>query len=142
MRHIHKTIALAGLLVLLTFSAALGQSDRQTIIYIPFNFTVGEKSFPAGKYVIQQNRTDSDAVWAIRHKDNVGKALFLTNPVRSTNPVEEIRLVFKKYDDVYFLSEFWTPGNNTGRQIQISNRERGLALAVKPEEHVLTARGR
>ena len=142
MRNIHKAIALAGLLVLLTFSSALGQSDRQNIIYIPFNFTVGEKSFPAGKYVIQQNRTDSDIVWAIRHKDNVGKAFVLTNPVRSTNAVEETRLVFKKYDDIYFLSEFWFPNTNTGRQIQISDRERALAQAVKPEEHVLIARGR
>ena len=142
MKHIHKTIALAGLLVLLTFSAALGQSDRQTIIYIPFNFTVGEKSFPAGKYVIRQNRTDSDIVWVIRHKDNVGKALVLTNPVRSTNAVEETRLVFKKYDDIYFLSKFWFPNSNTGRQIQISDRERALAVAVKPQEHILTARGK
>ena len=60
MKHIQRAFALSGLLVLLTFSSALGQSDRQTIIHIPFNFSVGEKAFPAGKYVIERNRKDSD----------------------------------------------------------------------------------
>ena len=144
MKYFHKAIALSGLLLLLTFSSAFGQSDRQTIIHIPFNFTVGEKSFTAGKYVIEQNRKDSDLVWAIRHKDNVGKALVLTRPVRANETVEKTKLVFHKYDDLYFLAEFWTPGSNTGREIQISNREKSLekALSEKRQDHVLIDRGR
>jgi hypothetical protein len=144
MKYIHKTFALAGLLVLLTFSSALGQSDRQIIINIPFNFSVGEKAFPAGKYVIERNRKDSDTVWVIRHKDNVGKAVLLTRPVRANDTVEETRLVFNRYDDLYFLAEFWTPGSNTGREIQISNRERALekALAERRQEHILIDRGK
>jgi hypothetical protein len=145
MKHFRRVIALSGLLLLLTFSSALGQSDRQTtIIHIPFNFTVGEKAFTAGKYVIEQNRKDSDLVWVIRRKDNVGKALILTRPVRANETVEETRLVFHKYDDLYFLAEFWTPGSNTGREIQISNREKALekALAEKRQDHVLIDRGR
>ena len=145
MKYMQRAIALSGLLLLLTFSSALGQSGRQTtIIHIPFNFTVGEKAFTAGTYVIERNRKDSDTVWVIRHKDNAGKALLLTNPVRSIDTVEETRLVFNKYDDLYFLSEFWIPGSNTGRTIQISNRERALekALAEKRQEHILIDRGR
>ena len=144
MKYFHKAIALSGLLMLLAFSSAFGQSDRQTIIHIPFNFTVGEKQLPAGKYVIEQNRKDSDLVWVIRRKDNVGKALIFTRPVRANETVEETRLVFHKYDDLYFLAEFWTPGSNTGREIQISNREKSLekALSEKRQDHVLIDRGR
>ena len=144
MKHIPRVIALSGLLLLLTFSSALGQSDRQIIINIPFNFTVGEKAFPAGKYVIARNRKDSDTVWVIRHKDNAAKAMLLTRPVRAIDTLEETRLVFHRYDDLYFLSEFWTAGSNTGREIQISNRERAIdkALAVKRQDHVLIDRGR
>src|SRR5215217_7372216 len=139
MKYIQRAIAFSGLLVLLTFSSALGQSDRQTIIHIPFNFSVGEKAFQAGKYVIERNRKDSDTVWVIRHKDNVGKALLLTRPVRANDVVEETRLVFNRYDDLYFLSEFWTPGSQTGREIPISNRERTLekAVAVQRTEVVI-----
>src|ERR1041384_892620 len=144
MKHIPKIIALSGLLVLLTFASALGQSNRQTIITIPFNFTVGEKAFPAGKYVISPNRKDSDTVWVIRHKDNSSKALLLTRPVRAIDTQEETRLVFRRYDDLYFLSEFWTAGDNTGREIQISNREKALkkALAEKRQDVILTTGGR
>jgi hypothetical protein len=144
MNYIKRAIACSGLLVLLTFSSAFGQSDRQTIIHIPFNFSVGEKTFPAGKYVIAQNRKDSDTVWVIRHKDNVGKALLLTRPVRANDEVEETRLVFSRYDDLYFLQQIWTPGSQTGREIQTSNREKALAkaLAERRTEHILIDRGR
>jgi len=144
MKNISRAVALAGLFVILTFSSVLAQSDRQTIINIPFNFSVGEKSFPAGKYVIERNRQDSDTVWVIRHKDNSGKAVMLTNPVRANDTLEETKLVFSRYDDLYFLSGFWIAGSNTGREIQISNKEKALdkALAVKRQEHYLIDRGR
>ena len=144
MKHMKKAFALSGLLVLLTFASALGQSDRQTIIHIPFNFSVGEKAFPAGKYVIERNRKDSDTVWVIKRKDNVGKAMILTRPVRANDVQQETRLVFHQYGDLYFLSEFWTAGSQTGRELQVSDREKALdkALAGKRQDHVLTDRGR
>ena len=144
MKSMQRAIALSGLLLLLTFSSAFGQSDRQTIIHIPFNFTVGEKTLPAGEYVIQQNRKDSDVVWAIRHKDNVGNALVLTRPVRANETVENTKLVFHQYDDLYFLAEFWTAGSNTGRELQTSSREKALerVLAEKRQDHVLIDRGK
>ena len=144
MKNIQKAFALASFLVLLSVSSALGQSDRQTIIHIPFNFSVGEKSFSAGKYIIERNRRDSDTVWVIKRKDNVGSALMLTQSGRANEPSEETRLVFSRYGDIYFLSEFWTPGSNTGREVQISDREKALdkALASTRQEHVLIDRGR
>jgi len=144
MKHIQRAITLSGLLLLFTFSSALGQPDRQTIINIPFNFTVGEKAFSAGKYVIERNKKDSDTVWVIRHKDTARSAFLLTRPVRANDTQEETRLVFHRYDDLYFLSEFWTEGSKTGREIQISNREKALdkALAMKRQDRVLIARKR
>ncbi len=144
MTYIHRAIALSGLLVLLTFSSAFGQSDRQTIIHIPFNFSVGERSFPSGKYVIERNRNNSDTVWVIRHKDDVGSAILLTRPVRANDVVEETRLVFNRYDDLYFLSEFWIVGGKTGHEIPTSSREKTLekAVAVKQQINVLVDRGK
>ena len=144
MKYMQRAIALSGLLLLLTFSSAFGQSNRQTIIHIPFNFTVGEKTLPAGTYVIEQNRKDSDLVWAIRHKDNVGNALVLTRPVRANETVEQTKLVFHQYDDLYFLAEFWTAGSNTGRELQTSSREKALerVIAEKRQDHVLIDRGK
>ena len=144
MKHIQRAIALSGLLVLLTVSSALGQSDRQTIIHIPFNFSVGEKSFSAGEYVIARNKRESDTVWVIRHKDNNGKVMLLTRPVRAYDTPENTKLVFSRYEDVYFLTAFWIAGTDTGREIQISDKEKALdkVLAMKRQEHYLVGRGR
>ena len=144
MKHVKKALALSGLLVLLTFSSALGQSDRQTIIHIPFNFSVGEKTFPAGKYVIERTWKTSDSVWVIKRKDNVGKAMLLTRPVRANETQQNTRLVFHQYGDLYFLTAFWTAGDATGREIQMSDREKALdkTLAEKRQDHVLIDRGR
>ena len=77
MKYIQRAIAFSGLLVLLTFSSAFGQSDRQTIIHIPFNFSVGEKTFPAGEYAIDiaLHCADNGLVVAqlIRNKDCVAQ---------------------------------------------------------------------
>jgi hypothetical protein len=143
MKYIQRAFAFSGLLVLLTFSAAFGQSDRQTIIHIPFNFTVGEKSFPAGKYIVERNRNNSDTVWVIKQKDDGGSAILLTRAVRANDVVEQTRLVFNRYDDLYFLSEFWTVGSQTGHQLPVSKQERALEKAVAMRQvNVLSDRGK
>jgi hypothetical protein len=144
MKHVKKAIALSGLLVLLTFSAALGQSDRQTIIYIPFNFTAGEKQFPAGKYAFERIWKSTDSVWMIRRNDNVSKAMLLTRPVRANEAQQQTRLVFHQYGDLYFLSEIWTVGDATGRAIQTSHREKSLdkGIAEQRQDRILIDRGR
>ena len=143
MRFIQRAIVFSGLLVLLTFSSAFGQSDRQTIIHIPFNFSVGEKSFPSGKYVIERNRNNSDTVWVIRNKETDRSAIVVTRSARANDVVEETRLVFNRYDDLYFLSEFWIVGGQNGHEVPASSREKALekAVAVKRTE-LLIDRGK
>ena len=94
--------------------------------------------------MIEQNRKDSDTVWVIKNKDNSEEAFLLTRAVRSRDTQEDTRLVFQRYDDLYILSAFWTGGSNTGREIQITSRERALkkALAEKRQDVILTDRGR
>ena len=146
MKLIERAIALAALLLLVTISSsvAFAQSNRQTVVDIPFNFSVGEKAFAAGKYVIRRNRKDSDTVWVIQQKDTNESAVLMTRPVQSAETQADAKFVFHKYDDLYILSAFWTAGENTGRQIQVTNRERALAkaLAVNQTVYVLIDRGR
>ena len=143
MKLIERAIALAALILLVTVSSAYAQTDRPTLVDIPFNFSVGEKAMPAGKYLIRRNRNDSDTVWVIQNKQSGEAALLLTRSVRSTETQENAKFVFRKYDDLYFFSEFWVAGTNSGREIQVTNRERALqkALAVAPQVHVLIDRG-
>ena len=143
MKLIERAIALVVLTLLVTVSSAFAQTDRQTLVDIPFGFTVGAKAMPAGTYLIRRNRKDSDVVWVIQNKATGDAAMLLTRSVHSTHTQESAKFVFRKYDDFYFLSEFWAAGTNTGREIQITSQERALAksLAVAPQIHVLVDRG-
>lgn len=144
MKPIERVIALAALIVLVTVSSSVfAQTDRQTVVNIPFNFTAADKSFTAGEYLIRRNRKDSDTVWVIQSKESGDAAMIVTRPVQANETQEDAKFVFHKYDDLYILAEFWAAGTNTGREIQVTSRERQLtkALAVNPTVHVLIDRG-
>lgn len=142
-----RAFALPILFLLLTVSSVsvFGQSDRQTVVNIPFNFIVGDKSLPAGTYIIQRNKRDSDTVWTITTGDTgVSRKLFLTVPVRANETQEDTKLVFHRYENYYFLTAFWTAGGNTGREVQQSDRERNLdqKLLAQREEITVFSRSR
>lgn len=144
MKPIERVIALTVLILLVTVSSSVfAQTDRQTLVNIPFNFSVSDKAMPAGEYLIRRNRKDTDTVWVIQHKKSGRSALMLTRSVRANETQEDAKFVFRKYDDLYILSEFWAAGTNTGREIQVTDRERALtkALAKAPQVHVLIDRG-
>ena len=143
MKQIQRAIALFGVSLLLMASFALAQSGPQTRVNIPFSFVVGEKTLPAGEYLIRRNKRDSDTTWVIEPKGKGASVVLLTTTAHSTDTPEKSTLVFDRYDDVYFLSAFWTAGANTGREVQMSDREETMAkaLAIKHEQVILTGQG-
>ena len=141
MKNILRAIALTGSVLLLTASA-FAQTDRSTVVNIPFNFSVADKALPAGKYVIRRNSKDSDTVWVLQNKQSGETAMLVTRSVHTNHTQEVAKFVFRQYDDLYILSSFWAAGTNTGRELQITSRERELekSLAVKRTVHVLIDR--
>ena len=124
-----KTLAnlsISMLLIVLTAMSVSAQSQRSKVIEIPFNFIIGDKTLPAGAYTVEPNRRDFDLVWKIRSSDNRNSALFITMAVRKDAP-KTTELVFHRYGGKYFLSQIWTPGGNTGRELLMSHLERELA---------------
>ena len=144
MKTIERVIAFATLILIVTVSSSVvfAQTDRQTVVNIPFHFTVSDRAMPAGEYVIRRNRKDADTVWVIQHKKTGKAVMMLTQSVQANETQEDAKFVFRKYDDLYILSQFWAAGTNTGREIQVTDRERELskALAKAPQVHVLIAR--
>ena len=142
-----RAFALSILFLLFAVSSVsvFAQSDRQTVVNIPFDFVVGDKSLNAGKYIIERNKRDSDTVWTITSKNSgVTRKVFLTVAMRSNETQQDTKLVFHRYENTYFLTAFWTAGGNTGRELQQSDRERNLGdkLLAQREEIILTGRGK
>lgn len=91
-------LALLAMASLAPISAAVAQ---MTTASIPFDFTVQEKTMPAGRYVIE---SVSDVVINLRSTDGKYHELSLVNPAPQTGARRNV-LVFERYGDQYFLRE-------------------------------------
>lgn len=130
----------AGLLcaiLLATFvTAAQAQSPSHRVTaQIPFDFSIGDKKLPSGKYSIGRIRQNfDDMVLSIDDEDGYSKAVRTSFPVRSLDLSDNAKLVFHRYGDQYFLYQVWPAGTTTGRQFPKSRSERDAQynLATSP----------
>ena len=133
---------LAVLSLLLTMSAAIvhAQSKRSTI-NIPFSFTVGHKTLPAGEYTVQPNRGNSDNVWLVESTTGHDSVVFTTGSAWTRETQENTKLVFNNYDGQYFLAKIWNAGDNSGRALRKPRLERQLAKNGAQREVVVVTPG-
>lgn len=110
--------------------AASAQNPRNLVVNVPFDFTVKGKTLPAGEYVISRSSTIDEMSLTMSRKDGEGNAIVLTKPIRSEERQSESRLVFHRYGDRYFLSEVWTSGDATGRELYKTRQEQSLEIEL------------
>jgi hypothetical protein len=135
-----RTFTMLSLVLMLTAVSVCAQSERSGVLNIPFNFIVGGKTLPAGEYTVEPNRRDSDKFWLVQSRDGQTSCLFTTMPVRANQTQEETKLVFHRYGDQYFLSQIWTAGANSGRELLMPRLERELAKNAKIERQTVVWR--
>ena len=134
-----KNFTMLGLVLMLTTVSVCAQSERSKVTNIPFSFIVGQKTLPAGEYTVEPNRKDSHNVWLVQSRDGRTSALFATMPVRASETQEQAKLIFHKYGAQYFLSEIWTPGGNSGRELRMPRLERELAKNAIERQTIVLA---
>jgi hypothetical protein len=119
-----KGFTMLALIVGLGFVTAVASANGQTptvVSNIPFEFTVGDRALPAGKYMVQPI-SQSSAALMIRGDER--SAVRLANPINTSKRAQTTKLVFHRYGERYFLSEVWVAGESTGRQLRKSAQER------------------
>ena len=136
-----RSFTILGLLLVMSAVSVRAQSQRNEVTKISFSFIVGDKTLPAGAYRIEPNSRNYDKVWLVQSSDGDASALFSTIPTRSFETQEKSKLVFRKYGDQYFLSQVWTAGGNTGRELLIPRLEHVLAKSKIDRETVVLAIG-
>lgn len=125
LRGVTMLMLIAGVALMAALVSAHAQSSGPVNIDIPFEFAVGGKSLKAGEYSVRAYTTSGDAV-LIRSRDSHGAAVRLTRSIQASIVPEKSKLVFHRYGQRYFLSEVWTAGEQTGRQLTKSSEERAL----------------
>ena len=130
-----KGVTMLASIVALAFATALvsnAQSrSRQVSANIPFDFIVGERTLAAGNYAVGTVATASSEAILIRSSDGRHKAMRLTSGVSGSAATKRARLVFHRYGNTYFLTQVWTAGASTGREMLKSKMERAEAELAK-----------
>ena len=100
MKHAGLTL-IAALLMLPGMAAAqLGPSDT-IVTEVPFQFMVGDRSVPAGRYIVKLVYEESPMMVIENDRAKV-RVAFLVNE-EEARVGEGISLIFHKYGDHYFL---------------------------------------
>ncbi len=123
-----KGFTMLTLIITLALVSAAVSAQAQTpghkiVADVPFDFIVGDKTFQAGEITVRRTG-DSEAVLLISNANSRQGAFRLTNSVQAAKTSEKAKLVFNKYGDRYYLSQVWTSGTDSGRELLKSRSER------------------
>jgi hypothetical protein len=115
--------AAVGLFTMLA-SSGLKAQTLDLRAYIPFEFQMGNTSFPPGAYEIHS----SGSVLRLNEvRGNHSAVLSLTNPASRNHMTKDARLDFNRYGEAYFLAAIWAPEAWDGRVLPKTPRERRIA---------------
>jgi hypothetical protein len=121
-RHALSLISLLSLLLMAGLAIAQSNYMRANV---PFNFTVGSETLPAGTYDIRA--TSSDPKVLLFQAQGGSSIIVSSNAAESLKGAERTKLVFNRYRDQYFLTEIWVEGATLGRRLPKTSREKELA---------------
>ena len=128
-----QALVMATLFVLsLIVAAQVAKADEPMLVNIPFAFVAGNATLPAGEYRVQKLDGNS-AVVLIRCSDASAAAMVLSNAAQAKEPQTQSKLIFKRYENRYFLSQVWTAGSIRGRELLKSRAEKEIAQSARLE---------
>ena len=124
----YRLLAIFGIFLGFAVATVHAQAPSKVEVNIPFEFSAGKTTLPAGVYSIK--RMSGNNV-SLRSKD--GQASVILNaPVttNSTDPNAAERLVFERYGDRFALSQIWLTAD-TGRDVWTDKKgEKSERIAI------------
>jgi hypothetical protein len=136
-----KVSLLCAILLVTVVASAQGQTlGSRVSAHIPFDFSIGDKKLPSGKYSVGRARYNSDdVVISVEDESGRSKAIRTSIPVLTRDITSKAKLVFHRYGDQYFLYQVWPAGASTGRQFLRSRTEREVRENLAANRSVGTA---
>jgi hypothetical protein len=141
---IYSIFAAVVLICLFAVLSAKAQSTNRGLLQadIPFEFTVGNVTLPAGKYTVS-SASDSFHILRLRSADGQARALVHMNSINGKAD-ESAKLVFSRYGNHYFFAQAWMP-TKPGLEAPKSGAQRAIerelaTTGLKTEEVALTVR--
>ena len=126
-KQVTMALTMLSFAITLAVTSANAQSRAHSMrITIPFEFIIRGETLPPGEYIIKRSVSARPEMLLISSVDGGSGVYVLTNNVLDRTRQSESKLVFHQYEDKYFLSQVWTDGDNAGRELPKSSRERAI----------------
>ena len=118
-----KLLALFSMLAMLIGISAGAQAQNRRKVTVeaavPFEFMVGDRTFPAGTYVFEMatgspKSTDESGVLVIRNRDRRLYAAVETDVAHDQNAHVSPKIVFARSGDRAYLANVWHQGSAAG----------------------------
>lgn len=132
---IYSVFAAVILICLFAVSSAKGQSTNRVVLQadIPFEFTVGKVTLPAGEYTVR-SVSDSSDILQLRSADGHSILVQMNSIIGKAD--DSAKLIFNRYGNHYFFTQAWMPATQTGLEASKSRAERAARrelAGLKPE---------
>jgi len=125
---------LSGATLAVVLAAPLGAQTFRVAGSVPFEFTVGVQSMPAGEYTVARVG-GTDAIKVTNSNGNTTALSWASNT--SFRPAErtgQALLIFHRYGDRYFLSRIVDGDRDAGVELPPSSTEKELSKTTSLEE--------
>ena len=111
----------------LALTASFTQAQQTKVkVHVPFDFNAGDRTYPAGDYVLYSMSTNS-AVIRLDGNPEVQAAYIPTNACADTRPSRQTKLVFYRSGPDFLLYQVWVAGNTHGREFTLHPEQSRLA---------------
>src|SRR5262245_34808520 len=136
-KHLIRVLTMFGFLMAMTAATAFAQENSSLKVNIPFDFSVANRTLPAGEYTVSE-------------RNGAGQTIFVSNYATKTTvcaiagslsvkkETEKPMLVFRRYGNQYFLAQVIAAGSLNGKEIVQSRAER-QAIKEQSSRHLAQA---
>lgn len=133
-----KTFVPLLAVILLAVGSLSAQISNAVKADIPFGFTAGNITMPAGAYQIANSGHPGTLL--IRSEGSSG--MFVgANAAQASGRAGSTKLVFHRYGDRYFLYQIWVQGEDRGSEVPMTKLEKELSASnARPGSVTILAR--
>jgi hypothetical protein len=120
---------ITSIIILMCFMAVVAmrvtaQSVQRFEVNIPFQFVLGGRTLPSGRYVVERFDPAKQNVLMLKNTDEGIRLLTLVQRVEKENPSQASSLVFLRREGKYYLFQIWPNGDSNGNQVPLTDEVR------------------
>ena len=126
-------VATVGFLIALSTVSAFAQTVNPVTAKIPFEFSVNNRTLPAGNYTLGKMMSNSLVV--VRSQDRKVAIASLATVTTNNKETAATQLIFHRYGNQYFLARIEMEGRENGLDLPKTKAEREAAQKAS-ERHL------